>query len=169
MVSEGYGSLREPILYSALRARAFARMGAASDCTQAVALLERLEPVFPASWVLVLAYEGRCVFPAPRGEQGSAAFSFGCQKSGRKNLIDIVYFLSSRYRPGPPRSWEGAWTKWRRVGSPTVLHPACVKSPYIIVPRQGHTFPNHEISKMAKSGRVVVRLTHEYRICLSSL
>ena len=83
-------------------------MGAASDCTQAVALLERLEPVFPASRVLVLAYEGRCLFPAPRGEQGSAAFSFGCQKSGRKNLIDIVYFLSSRYRPSPPRSWEGA-------------------------------------------------------------
>ena len=110
------------------------------------------------------------VYSRPRAESGvSAAFSFGCQKSGRKNLIDIVYFLSSRYRPGPPKSWEGAWTKWRRVGSPTVLHPACVKSPYIIVPRQGHTFPNHEISKMAKSGRVVVRLTHEYRICLSSL
>jgi len=46
------------------------------------------------------------VFPAPRGEQGNAAFPFGCQKSGRKNLIDIVYFLSSRYRPGPPKSWE---------------------------------------------------------------
>ena len=49
------------------------------------------------------------VYSRPRAGNGvSAAFSFGCQKSGRKNLINIVYFLSSRYRPGPPRSWEGA-------------------------------------------------------------
>ena len=43
------------------------------------------------------------VYSRPRAESGvSAAFSFGCQKSGRKNLIDIVYFLSSRYPAAPP-------------------------------------------------------------------
>ena len=75
----GYGFLRKPILCSALRARAVGRTCAENDFRQAVALLQRHVPVFPALRVPVSPCEEQSVFPAPRGEgRGeSAAFSSG--------------------------------------------------------------------------------------------
>ena len=69
----GYGSLCEPILYSALRARAVARTCAENDFRQAVALLRQLEPVFPALREPVPPRGGHSVFPALRGKGRSAA------------------------------------------------------------------------------------------------
>ena len=53
-----------------------ARKSAGKYYAQAVALLERQGPVFPAAREAVPPHGEQRVFPAPRGKRGSAALSF---------------------------------------------------------------------------------------------
>ena len=118
---EGYGSLREPILYSALRARAVARMGAENGCTQAVALLWRPGPVVPALRRREPLHEGECVFPAPRGERSERSVllwmsEIRSKESHRYRLLPFKS-LSSK----PSQELGGCLNEVKAGGFSTVL------------------------------------------------
>ena len=126
---------REPILYSALRARAcghekrgkgvrekgrwrrqnliavffiklIARKSAGKDCTQAVALLERQGPAFPAAREAVSPHGEQRVFPAPRGKRG--------ERSALFLMLKIRWRELCRYESCPFKSLSSK--PWQELG-----------------------------------------------------
>ena len=89
---EGYGFLRKPILFSAIRTRAVACTCAENGFTQAVALHFLLAPVFPAGSFIFSALQVR-----------------GGRDSGEKHAAGHH----------PSKCWKGAGAQRRRVSSST--------------------------------------------------
>ena len=108
-------------LYSALRARPLARMGAEKDCTQAVALQIRLGPVFPAARRREPTYEGECVFPAPRGERSERSVFFWMSEIRWEGIPQyrLIPFKSLPFKPS--QELGGCLNEVKAGGFSTVL------------------------------------------------
>ena len=136
-----------------------------------VTLQYRPVPVFPASRAAVSAYEGKCVFPAPRVERRERSALPGVPEI-RLDRFDLfrLYPYKSLFKPSPPplvRAGPGAKRRGRgctivqveneingnlpREGLNEVkaggllqrsFNSACVKSPYILPAHQRRTFPH---------------------------
>ena len=102
---------------------------AESGCMQAVALLGRLGPVFPAARRREPTYEGECVFPAPRGERSERSVllwmsEIRSKESHRYRLLPFKS-LSSR----PSQELGGCLNEVKAGGFSNGLTPRLCKIP----------------------------------------
>ena len=139
---------------------------AESGCMQAVALLGRLGPVFPAARRREPTYEGECVFPAPRGERSERSVLLWMSeiRSKESHQYRLLPFKSLSSRPS--QELGGCLNEVKAGGFSNGLSTRLCKIPIkkSALPQQRHLpdHPDHpdrpEISKKNLSGHVVLRL-----------